>query len=279
MSTVIISILSSTVIATIITSIISIFNNKKNNSLKYITSERKEWRNEIKSIASEISSSSYEDIQIPLTKLKVQINAYGMDEKESYNHDSHIWELIEEFKQYESEESFKNKKELMISYLSLLLKFDWERTKDEVNGIIFNKIGCVCFIISISLLSFYYFAYWHYPLNINYFTVTSLFILFYFILPKLCLLLDLFSRKKIEIIYYFTLVIIGLNFYLILTNQHNSLLNVNKYQEITVIIATIMSITLIFPIFKETLINYKQKKYNIKISELKNQKAKTPLTD
>lgn len=67
-----------------------------------------------------------------LVSLKTRINAYGIDQN-NLNADAHIWKLIDKINICREEE-YANLKEQLINYLSLLLKYDWERSKSEVYG-------------------------------------------------------------------------------------------------------------------------------------------------
>ncbi len=153
------TVLTSSVIAAIITGLLSLitnFSNQKNDSkIKYVTEERKNWRQEIRKICDELNNSnSKEDVQRQLIKLKVKINAFGNTDiydscyKKSFNseklenrkeliqltqfykNDGHIWKQIHKIeKEYVIE---KNDIKTLIEYLSYLLKYDWERSKSEV---------------------------------------------------------------------------------------------------------------------------------------------------
>ena len=135
-------ILTSTVIATLISSIITYTISTNSNKLNYITNERKLWREQIRKIATSIASSNHITIIPLLSELKLHINAYGMMQKKkgtdgssefNYLKDDHIWQLITtlEKKNYDSFNANKNK---LINYISLLLKYDWDRSKDEVKS-------------------------------------------------------------------------------------------------------------------------------------------------
>ena len=142
--------LSSAVIAAILSGIISFFISKRQANLQYITSERKEWREKIRIIASQINGAGYKKTLKLLTELKVRINAFGnKDIKVSYSSDSHIWCLINEIEEKELKgKDLKLKQKQMVEYLSLLLKFDWERSKKEVQGDMYNVISLLLFVIS-----------------------------------------------------------------------------------------------------------------------------------
>lgn len=130
-------ILEASAIATIVGAGISYFTFRKSSKLTYITQERKEWRSEIRKIAEEFEVCPYFERQNILAKLKTRINAYGKTDLSgswNYQADSHIWEKIEQIEKCNSEKEYKKLREQLIYYLSLLLKNDWERSKNEVNG-------------------------------------------------------------------------------------------------------------------------------------------------
>ena len=74
-----ISILSSTVLATIISSIVTYLNYNKELRLKRIPDERTKWRENIRNIANNINESNNkkEIVLSELTKLKLLINPNG----------------------------------------------------------------------------------------------------------------------------------------------------------------------------------------------------------
>ena len=134
-------ILGSALLATLLSGIITYMMTRCQESLQYITAERKEWREKIREIAEGLNGALYEDTKKALTKLKARINAYGSQGKrKKYEKDSHIWELIEEIEKGEPEkEKLQKMQSQMIRYISFLLKYDWERTKKEVKGNGFTK--------------------------------------------------------------------------------------------------------------------------------------------
>lgn len=149
------TILTSVVVAAIVTGLIELVKLGNSNKTRYIIQQREKWREDIRVLADEIQLTNYVNIKIPLTRLKTRINPYGeflecpesihfdrkMTKKEKkrlrkeeclrerfYLKDGHIHEVI---KYLENNENFGNNKELLIKYLSLLMKFDWERSKKE----------------------------------------------------------------------------------------------------------------------------------------------------
>ena len=85
-----------------------------------------------------------------MTALKVRINAFGNNGVSSYlKDDVHIWELINEIEEKKPcPKVLKLQQELLIQYLSLLLKSDWERSKKEVMGDIYKLLSRICYISS-----------------------------------------------------------------------------------------------------------------------------------
>lgn len=151
-SEMIIAILASSVIASFISATVAYYQFKKNNQLVFITSERKEWRANIRSIAERIElSKTYEDIEKQLVDLKVRINAYGRNSSDVMQ-DAHIWSTIDKLEKRDGD--FQQLKKLLILYLSMLLKRDWERSKEEVRGNEFQMI--LYLVVLISVISFAY---------------------------------------------------------------------------------------------------------------------------
>ena len=152
---IIVIILSSTVIATVISSIINIVNTKKANKLEYISSERKQWREELRKIAEEINTSDLEELSLSITKLKVRINAYGITGTMNISKDNYIWYLLDMYdKQQISDENINEYKNLLIKCISMLLKRDWEKYKYEVNG--FQDVFIEGFMFILIMLSYIY---------------------------------------------------------------------------------------------------------------------------
>lgn len=184
---VITAILTSSIIASLISAVVAYFQFKKNNQLIYITGERQKWREDIRTIAERIEESkTLEDIEKTLVDLKVRINAYGKN-SDDIMQDSHIWEIINKL-ETESDD-YENTKKLLILYLSNLLKVDWEKSKEEVRGNGYQiaiYIAVVCAGISFSY---------------SYFALLKLQLNFSFILVMLTMVSPIFipSRTKMNI--------------------------------------------------------------------------------
>lgn len=140
------AVLTSTVVAAVISILANVYNARRAESLKYVTEERQKWREEIRKIAEDIVDCPRDEIKKYLTKLKVRINAYGNLRKESYYEDAHIWKVIEKLEDVDNNnQEFEKKKERLVYFLSLMLKYDWERQKREVAG---SKISSIKLLLS-----------------------------------------------------------------------------------------------------------------------------------
>lgn len=134
----------------------------RESKLNRVTDERRKWRKEIRNIAegfSTINMSSMDDIAEQvfmqlLIKLKMRINTYGKYSKDCLK-DCHIWKSISILE--DKEKRTEKQKNKLIDYLSLLLKYDWERSKIEASTSIIEILG-YCIYIASNVL-FVYFAY------------------------------------------------------------------------------------------------------------------------
>lgn len=128
-------IFSSTVIVALITGIFSFISSKKQDALQYITAERKIWREEIRDIAKRISNADKKNMKKILVELKVRLNPYGQYYSKEYSNDYHIWEVIHKLENKDTcDDCYHKLRDLLVDYLALLLKYDWERSKDEAKG-------------------------------------------------------------------------------------------------------------------------------------------------
>lgn len=142
-------ILGSVVLSAIISGIVSIYTYSRKHKLKYITKERKEWREEIRKCSEELRNLSYSKTLKICDRLKVRINAYGKRYSNRYTDDAHIWEVIDGIEKGKCDQNKLHKLQLILQeYLALLLKSDWERTKKEVSGDNLREVEVVLWIIS-----------------------------------------------------------------------------------------------------------------------------------
>lgn len=143
------TILSSTVIVAVMSGFVSYIIARRQGNLQYITGERKEWRDKIREIAHIVDGASYEKTLVILNELKLRINAFGNNAVQiSYSSDAHIWELIKDLENKKpSKQELTMKQRQLIEYISLLLKYDWERSKREVKGNIYEIITKTLYLV------------------------------------------------------------------------------------------------------------------------------------
>lgn len=143
----IITLLSGAGLGAIISAILVFLNNSKRNQIDYITKERAEWRKQLKIILEQLKDN--ENRNSALIQLKSQINPFGknMDIKYSkpyYMKDGHIWDILD---------SHEIDYEILSLYIELLLKYDWERSKQEIkfnpSTLLRKLIWMTLFILSI----------------------------------------------------------------------------------------------------------------------------------
>ncbi len=198
---------SSTVIATIITTIFNLFKSRKENSLENITKERKAWRDELRTIALIIQKSkNQEELNIAICQLKVRINAYGQTRYWIFQ-DAYIWELIYvvESKKIISHEELKTIKHQFVDLISCMLKYDWDRSKAEIKGSTHTRIVVVTLTISFLLYSARLF--FNYDTSVNDYIS---FCTFYFIFIAYSLIVINFADKwyyKKQLITFLTIAI------------------------------------------------------------------------
>ena len=148
----------------VIVAVIQYFQGEKNNKLQYITEERAKWRKEIKEIISEIRIADFQTIEKCLTDLGKNLNAYGYypdgryeNDKLDFLKDEHIWremDIIQKAVNEHNMPNFEKSKGNLIHYLFLLLKFDWERSKQEIKGEKAIPISIVSFGMGVTVCVF-----------------------------------------------------------------------------------------------------------------------------
>lgn len=180
-------ILTSTVVSSIITALVGYFASRRENMLKYIVEERKKWRDEMRVIAEDAAQAKYYNIGKELTRIKVRINAYGSVCHEDYQKDGHIWRVIEDLEHgADRKEDFDKNRKLLIDYISLLLKADWERSKQEVKGACRKVLQCGLILVSVITFTIYYFGIWKlseispYIVHVVYLVIAAVFCTFLF---------------------------------------------------------------------------------------------------
>ncbi|PKM75379.1 MAG: hypothetical protein CVU92_01665 [Firmicutes bacterium HGW-Firmicutes-17] len=110
---------------------------------KNITEERRKWRDRLKELAVMANSKCQIEVDKAIIELKTRINSFGYGSEKDYLKDTHIWEILNK-----EEHKVEDKKKLTI-FISLLLKYDWERCKLESSHwffIPYEILSGVCFL-------------------------------------------------------------------------------------------------------------------------------------
>ena len=136
---------SSGLIAGIVSAVIGLLTGRKKDIIENITKERKTWREEIRGIADKIAKAdnNLRNIKSPINKLKVRFNPKGNSNDPVFD-DVRIWEQFEYYDRICQgdfvstnivDDREKEKiKQRFINFISCLLKYDWEKTKSEIRG-------------------------------------------------------------------------------------------------------------------------------------------------
>lgn len=95
MNEIIIAILSSSVLATIISVLFNIFKSDKDNYLNYITAERSKWRADLREVIELLPTDDVSKVKRLLGKLESYMYPYGKNSgSDNYMEDGHIWCLL-----------------------------------------------------------------------------------------------------------------------------------------------------------------------------------------
>lgn len=153
---------NSGIIAAIVSGVLAlvgvIFKSTHESKLKYITNERKAWRDKLRDIMYQIyKTKNINKTKCLLTELYTRLNSYGYDNKEDILHDGHIWALIKIMENTHRNSIMNECKKKLRMYISLLLKYDWERAKREVGirSISLLSVGFYIIACSFTIYSFY----------------------------------------------------------------------------------------------------------------------------
>lgn len=157
-------VLTSAVISSLISLISNLIINNKNNSLKYITEERKNWRKYLREECPKLISDKYKkDWDEIVYRLELNLNPYDIDDinililaKAISKELTEEVYLLNKIMFKKNRKRIKEKQDIMfyleqvedincefLERISTLLKNDWERSKYETKLIIFtlfNKI-------------------------------------------------------------------------------------------------------------------------------------------
>lgn len=152
------NLLNASVVAAAVTAIIGIFGILYQLKSKNVTEQRKLWRDQIRDIIVALEGKEPDNSEgKTIAKLMSRINSYGYAlrnenkfDTDAIMKDAHIWKLIDV-----SEKKVIDKDMLML-YLCLLLKQDWERCKIENEnstlyfflGLSFSIAVCLFFLVT-----------------------------------------------------------------------------------------------------------------------------------
>lgn len=155
--------LSSSVLAALVTVIFKGNRDSKNNNIDYVNTEKSKWRDAVRTIALALPSARDEELISLLESIPVYLNPYGQYSENNKLEDKHIWDILDNIDNLLK--STSEEKELLIrhriselrEYLLLLLKYDWERSKQEVKkdfawrGAVITGAGVICLVLGMQL--------------------------------------------------------------------------------------------------------------------------------
>ena len=125
--------------------------NSENNSLKYITDERRKWRDKMRSLSADFLNIE-KSIPLNIQKLKTIKNKIQVRLNPDDLEDKKILILLEDYilkVEAKKENDFVKLEEQIINAFAVLLKYDWERAKKETKKVVFLK---PIFIINLSIV-------------------------------------------------------------------------------------------------------------------------------
>ncbi|EAG3021930.1 hypothetical protein B5G91_12720 [Listeria monocytogenes] len=102
---------------------------------KNLFPERSEWRKTMRDLAIKIESTNIVTVQ-QQAQIRNNINPYGRGDSKDYLKDGHIHEVLDILKANCRDQDNIEK---LVKFLALLLKHDWERSKNENKFIPFTK--------------------------------------------------------------------------------------------------------------------------------------------
>ncbi len=131
--------------STVIVALISFYKWKQSQALERITDSRAEWREGLRKIAIDILEADDYDERILLSELKVRINTKGLmlrlnnlnseqDKNDYFMQDGYIWELIKKIEISNGKSQKDMLKQKLVEAISLLIKYDWDRSKHEITS-------------------------------------------------------------------------------------------------------------------------------------------------
>lgn len=223
------------IIVALITGIISLltFLIKYNidSKLSRITDERTKWRDSMREVAEKLvketlPKSDKQNLPVILTELKMRLNSYGKW-KNNFLEDSHIWKCISKIETSEqSEDTLKSNIIKLIDYISLLLKFDWERSKLESSMNYLSLTGYIVYIISNALFAYFAFADFQ---DATIYLVLVLIVVFACIFFMPSYLLSIFKLTELPAYFSNLLLSYGIPIFILVSLIYKSTKNPDKY--------------------------------------------------
>lgn len=139
-------VLTSSVIAGVVSAFVSVWTSQRKISIENITKERKEWREKIRRKSLEVHEAFLSRNSNDLSRLKVEFSLI-LNPKTKDNDDIEILECIK----LPDEGKELHASDLFVQKIAFLLKHDWERSKLEAGSFFcrlkyFNKLCEYIFI-------------------------------------------------------------------------------------------------------------------------------------
>ncbi|ANU69621.1 hypothetical protein A4V01_12105 [Erysipelotrichaceae bacterium I46] len=158
--------------STVIVALISFYKWKQSQALERITDSRAEWREGLRKIAIDILEADDYDERILLSELKVRINTKGLmlrlnnlnseqDKNDYFMQDGYIWELIKKIEISNGKSQKDMLKQKLVEAISLLIKYDWDRSKHEITSnqvTKFNRMTYLLLVLTVILVIGYIFS-------------------------------------------------------------------------------------------------------------------------
>lgn len=227
----------STVIGTFVSSLFSWNSGKESRKISSITDQRANWRKNILKISDDINKSrSIENLQEIIQPLKTIINPFGKSYEietvykiRDFQNDRYVWDalfLIDKIGDKTQNINLKEYKDRLQYRLAILLKYDWERSKKEVQGdntkfLIYFSLIIVYFSLSMLMYKFIFVEFKDKPVEF-FFTM----LLIYFFVLYLASIFTI-TNKKLKTKVYLLFIIIFIIFIIFLNKFNNIITRLN----------------------------------------------------
>lgn len=160
-------ILSSSIVAAIIAGIVATRNQNIQNRSAQISQNRNEFREKVKEIAVDIEiEKDPEKLRKTISQLKMRLNGYGQEicyeetsnKNPNISKDEHIWLAIQDFESAIEENDVQRIDALRkktVQFIIIWMKYDWEKTKREVENKNYSMPAFLFTIVAICFLGIY----------------------------------------------------------------------------------------------------------------------------